>query len=111
MKEAITEDDKCLPFPESVLDNGDYYILIASGDSMIDAGIDEGDYVLVKQQKTALEGEIVVAMIDGSTTIKRIHYDNENEKYVLCPENASYSAHAYDQLEIQGVAVKVIKNL
>lgn len=111
VKEAITEDDKCLPFPESVLDNGDYYILIASGDSMIDAGIDEGDYVLVKQQKTALEGEIVVAMIDGSTTIKRIHYDDENEKYVLCPENASYSAHAYDQLEIQGVAVKVIKNL
>ena len=111
VKEAITEDDKCLPFPESVLDNGDYYILIASGDSMIDAGIDEGDYVLVKQQKTAREGEIVVAMIDGSTTIKRIHYDNENEKYVLCPENASYSAHAYDQLEIQGVAVKVIKNL
>lgn len=111
VKEAITEDDKCFPLPESVLDNGDYYMLIASGDSMIDAGIDEGDYVLVKQQKTAREGEIVVAMIDGNTTIKRIHYDDANRKYVLCPENTNYTAYAYDQLDIQGVAVKVIKTL
>ena len=111
VKEAITEDDKCFPLPESILDNGDYFILEASGDSMIGAGIDEGDYVLVKQQNTADEGEIVVAIVDGSTTIKRIHYDDANQQYVLCPENPKYAKQACDHLDIQGIAVKIIKNL
>lgn len=111
VKEAITNEDKCCPLPESILDSGDYYILEASGDSMIDAGISEGDYVLIKQQNTANEGEIVVAMIDGNTTIKRIHYDDNKKKYVLCPENAKYTCQTYDYLDIQGIAVKVIKNI
>ena len=111
IKEAITEDGKCFPLPESILDNGDYFILEASGDSMIDAGIDEGDYILVKQQNTASEGEIIVALIDGNSTIKRIHYDDVKKKYILCPENPKYANQAYDHLDIQGVAVKIIKNL
>ena len=111
VKEAITEDDKCFPLPESILDNGDYFILEASGDSMIGAGIDEGDYILVKQQNTANEGEIVVAMVDGNTTIKRIHYDNNNKKYVLCPENPKYTSQTYNHIDIQGIAVKIIKNI
>lgn len=78
---------------------------------MIGAGIDESDYVLVKQQKTANEGEIVVAMVDGNTTIKRIHYDNDNKKYVLCPENPKYLQHPYDHVDIQGVVIKVIKDV
>ena len=78
---------------------------------MIGAGIDEGDYVLVKQQNTANEGEIVVAMVDGNTTIKRIHYDNNNKKYVLCPENPKHINQIYDHLDIQGIAVKIIKNI
>lgn len=110
-KEAITENEKCLPLPESILDNGDYYILVASGDSMIDAGIEDGDYVLVKQQETACEGEIVVALIEGDTTIKRIHFDDVNKRIVLYPENSQYQPCSYKDLDIQGVAVKVIKNL
>ncbi len=111
VKEAIIDDAKCCPLPESILDSGDYFILEASGDSMIGAGIDEGDYVLVKQQNTANEGEIVVAMVDGNTTIKRIHYDGDNKKYVLCPENSKYSCIPYDQVDIQGVVTKVIKDV
>lgn len=111
IKEAITENDQCFPFPETVLDNGDYYMLVASGDSMIDAGIDDGDYVLVKQQNIANEGEIVVAMIDGDTTIKRIHYDDSNKKCVLCPENDNYLCQSYDNIDIQGVVIKVIKDV
>ncbi len=111
VKEAITENERCFPLPESILDKGDYYILVASGDSMIDVGIDDGDYILVKQQNTANEGDIIVALVDGNTTIKRIHYDDTSKKYVLCPENINYSPNAYDHLEIQGIAVKVIKNL
>lgn len=111
IKEAITESESYLPLPASILDNGNYYILIASGDSMIDAGIEDGDYVLVKQQVTAREGEIVVALIEGGTTIKRIHFDNDNKQIVLYPENSQYLPYSYKELNIQGVAVKVIKNL
>lgn len=111
IKEAITENDQCFPFPETVLDNGDYYMLVASGDSTIDAGIDDGDYVLVKQQNIANEGEIVVAMTDGDTTIKRIHYDDSNKKCVLCPENQNYLCQSYDNIDIQGVVIKVIKDV
>lgn len=110
-KEAITNEDKCFPLPESILDNGNYYVLEASGDSMVGIGIDDGDYILVKQKNTASEGDIIVAMIDGDTTIKRIHYDNDNRKYVLRPENPKYSSMTYDYLDIQGVVVKVIKDI
>lgn len=111
IKEAIANEDKCFPFPESILDNGEYFILEASGDSMVGVGIVDGDYVLVKQKNTANDGEIVVAMVDGNTTIKRIHYDNDNRKYILCPENTKYSCIAYDHVDIQGVVVKVIKDI
>lgn len=107
--EAITESEACLPLPESILDNGDYYILVASGDSMVGAGIEDGDYVLIKQQTIANEGEIVVALVEGNTTIKRIHFDDN--KIVLYPENNQYKPCSYTELDIQGVAVKVIKNL
>lgn len=111
LKEAITDSDKCFPMPESVLPNGDYYILQASGDSMIDAGIEDGDDILIRQQNVANEGDIVVAYIDGETTIKRIHFDDANQLVVLLPENDQYEPQAYKQIEIQGVAVKVMKSL
>lgn len=111
VKEAITENERCFPLPESILDKGNYYILVASGDSMIDIGIDDGDYILVKQQNTANEGDIIVALVDGNTTIKRIHYDILNKKYVLRPENSKYSEQIFDSLDIQGLAVKIIKNI
>ena len=111
VKEAITESETCMPLPTSILDNGDYFILIASGDSMIDAGIEDGDHVLVKRQVTACEGEIVVALIDGGTTIKRLHFDNDRKLLVLYPENSQYQPCSYKTLDIQGVAVRVIKAL
>lgn len=111
VKEAITENERCFPLPESILDKGDYYILVASGDSMIDAGIDDGDYILVKQQNTANEGDIIVAFVDGNTTIKRIHFDASNKKIVLRPENSKYSNQIFDSVDIQGLAVKIVKNI
>ena len=111
LKEAIADSDKCFPMPESVLPNGDYYILQASGDSMIDAGIEDGDDILIRQQNIANEGDIVVAYIDGETTIKRIHFDDTNQQVVLRPENAQYEPKAYKHIEIQGVAIKVLKSL
>lgn len=111
LKEAITDSEKCFPMPESVLPNGDYYILQASGDSMIDAGIEDGDDILIRQQNVANEGDIVVAYIDGETTIKRIHFDDANQRIVLRPENDQYEPKSYKQIEIQGVAIKILKSL
>ena len=111
VQEAITDDDKCCPLPKSILDNGDYFILEASGDSMIDAGIDEGDYILVKQQNTANEGEIVVALVDGNSTIKRIHYDIPNKKCILRSDNPGYVNGSSDHVNIQGVVKKIIKDV
>ena len=110
-KEALVDSDAYLPLPKSILDNGDYYILVASGDSMIGAGIENGDYVLVKQQTTAREGEIVVALIDGCTTLKRLHFDKYSKKIILYPENSEYEPSSYEKIEIQGIAVKVFKDL
>ena len=53
----------------------------------------------------------MVALVERETTLKRLFYDDENKKIVLHPENEKYSDVAYDELEVQGVAVHVIKNL
>lgn len=111
LKEAVEECENCFPIPESVLPNGDYYILRATGDSMINVGIEDGDEILIRQQNVANEGDIVVAYIEGETTIKRIHYDNTNQLIILKPENDQYKSQAYKEIDIQGIAIKVMKDL
>lgn len=111
LNEAYPENEEYYPIPESALGKGDYFIITASGDSMINAGINDGDYVLVRQQTTANNGDIVVALIGTETTLKRINYDNVNQKIILKPENENYHPYVYDRVDIQGVAVSVIKNL
>ena len=94
--------------PDSVVSNGNYYILAAVGDSMINAGINDGDYVLIRQQCTAEEGQIIVALMDNESTLKRFYKDEKNKRFRLHPENESYSDIYVDELIIQGVAVSVI---
>jgi len=99
-----------LDIPESFLDNGEFFILIASGDSMKNAGIDDGDSVLVKSQTYGNIGEIVVAIDDcGLTTLKRLLFDGN--RYYLHPENNNYQDIYLSEISIQGVAKKVIKEL
>lgn len=94
------------------LGKGDYFVLMAKGDSMINVGIENGDYVVVRQQTTAEEGQIVVAMVeDSECTLKRYYRDRPNKRFRLHPENDKYEDMFYDNIAIQGVAVKVIKNL
>lgn len=95
----------------TMLGNGNYFFLRASGESMINAGINDGDLVLVKQQETAMEGQIIVALIDDSTTLKRFYLDDERQQVRLHPENDTMKDMYYDNIAIQGVAVKVIKDL
>lgn len=98
-------------FSKDLLGTGKFFILRAKGDSMINAGINDGDLVIVKQQETAQAGQIVVALIDNEATLKRYYQDNKRKKIRLHPENDEMEDMFFDRIEIQGVAVKVLKDL
>ena len=97
--------------PESFVGKGKFYLLKASGNSMIRAGINDGDLVLIRQQQTADIGDIVVALVDNEVTLKRLQFDDERKSYYLHPENGRMRDIYVDELQVQGVAVKVIKDL
>jgi repressor LexA len=79
---------------------------------MIEAGIEDGDLVVVRKQKEANEGQIVVALLeDGSTTLKRLYLDKGNKCVRLHPENKNMSDIVIANCSIQGVAVKIMKDL
>lgn len=114
---AIEEVEEYIPINVGMLGYGDYFGLIARGDSMIDAGINDGDTVYVRKQNTAIDGEIVVAMVedefsDGwSATLKRFYRDIKNSRYILHPENSRLEDIIVDKVHVVGVAVRVLKNL
>lgn len=100
-----------LTISASFLGTGEYFALRAKGNSMINAGIHDGDYVIIRKQNYANEGQIVVALIDDDATLKRYYLDRENKRIRLHPENNRMKDMFYDEISIQGVAVKVIKDL
>jgi len=97
--------------PISLFGQGDFYILRANGDSMVEAGIDSGDLVLIRQQCTANEGQIVVALIEDEATLKRYYPEPKMHRVRLHPENSEMDDIYVDGCIIQGVAVKVLKDL
>lgn len=100
-----------ISFPRALLGNGEFFILRANGESMIDAGIDDGDLVIIRKQETAEEGDIIVALINDEATLKRFYRDKKRKKIRLHPENAKLEDMYFDNIAIQGVAIKVIKDL
>ena len=78
---------------------------------MIEAGIDDGDLLVVRQQNHAARGDIIVALADGKNTLKRYFPEPENKRIRLHPENSQMEDFYVSELYIQGVATKVIKNL
>ena len=78
---------------------------------MIEAGIDDGDMIIIKQQETARKGDIVVALAGGQSTLKRYMPDPSIKKIRLHPENSSMQDIIVDNCQVQGVAIKVIKSL
>ena len=100
-----------ISFPRALLGNGEFFILRANGESMIDAGIDDGDLVIIRKQETAEEGQIIVALINDEATLKRFYTDKKRKKIRLHPENAKLEDMYFDNIAIQGVAVKAIKDL
>lgn len=103
--------EEYVSLPESLFGKGEFYILRAKGDSMIEVGIDDGDLVVIKAQSYARNGEIVVALIDDEATLKRFYKEEKINKVRLHPENSKMEDIIVDNCIIQGVAVKVIKDL
>lgn len=97
--------------PTSIFGDGELYIIRTTGDSMVNAGIESGDLVVVRKQETADLGDIVVALHDNANTLKRLGFDPERQSYMLIPENDTMEPIHVDELSIQGVARFVIKSL
>ena len=108
---AVENIEKYIPMPRGMLGNGKYHILVARGDSMVNAGIEDGDYVIIKEQDYASEGQIIVALVEHEATLKRYYIDRKLRKIRLHPENEKYEDMLYDNIRIQGIAVKIIKDI
>ena len=97
------ETGAMLPVPAALLGAGEHYALEVSGDSMIEAGILDGDYALIRRTDTARDGEIVVALVRGEeATLKYLR--RENGRVRLDPANAAYDPQIYrpDEVVVQG---------
>ena len=97
------ETSATLPVPAALLGAGEHYALEVSGDSMIEAGIFDGDYALVRKTDAARDGEIVVALVRGEeATLKYLH--REKGMIRLDPANAAYDPQFYrpDEVTVQG---------
>jgi len=97
------EGQSTLPVPAALLGSGEHYALEVSGDSMIDAGILDGDFALVKRTSNARDGEIVVALVRGEeATLKYLR--REGSMVRLDPANSAYEPQVYgpDEVEVQG---------
>ena len=105
---AIENIDEYLTLPQSVLGQGKMFSLKVEGESMIDAGILDGDIVVLRQQDTAENGEIVVAMTDeNEATLKRIYY--EPDRVRLQPENPTMAPIYVDNVTVLGKLVALIR--
>ncbi|MGB3472000.1 MAG: transcriptional repressor LexA [Erythrobacter sp.] len=94
------EGQTSLPVPAALLGPGEHYALEVSGDSMIEAGIFDGDFALVRRTDDARDGEIVVALVNGEeATLKYLHKDGG--KVRLDPANSAYDAQVYGAGEVQ----------
>lgn len=97
------EDHQSLPVPAALLGPGEHYALEVSGDSMMDAGIFDGDYALIRRTDSARDGEIVVALVNNEeATLKYLHRDSGMVR--LDPANAAYEPQVYNpaQVQVQG---------
>ncbi|MFH1512027.1 MAG: transcriptional repressor LexA [Bacillota bacterium] len=99
--------EEYISIPNVLLGDGEHYILGVRGDSMINAGIMDGDFVVVKKQQDANNGDIVVAMIDDDATVKRFFRDGNQIR--LQPENQSMAPILCKQVTILGKVVSLYR--
>ncbi|MER5638671.1 transcriptional repressor LexA [Kitasatospora sp. NPDC002227] len=107
LAEQTVED--VFPLPRQLVGDGELFALTVRGDSMVDAAICDGDYVAVRRQPVAENGDIVAAMIDGEATVKRLK--REDGRIWLMPHNPAYDPIPGDNATILGKVVAVMRRL
>jgi len=109
--EAIQNEVTRIPLPSNIEKNGEYFGLKVQGDSMIEAGINDGDTVIVKKTETAENGKIVVALIDDhEAMLKRIR--RKGKTVALESANRNYETKIFgpDRVKVQGILVSLYRN-
>ncbi|MFC4858504.1 transcriptional repressor LexA [Actinophytocola glycyrrhizae] len=107
LAEEAVED--VFPLPKEIVGEGSLFLLRVAGDSMVDAAITDGDWVVVRQQPTADNGEIVAAMIEGEATVKT--FKRKDDHVWLMPHNEAYEPIPGDEATILGKVVAVLRRL
>ncbi len=108
----ITADqmvEEIVPLPRQLVGKGELFMLTVVGDSMIDAAICDGDWVVVRQQNTAENGEIVAAMLDNEATVK-VFKQRDGHTWLL-PQNSAYEPILGDQATVLGKVVAVLRSV
>jgi len=108
--EALANPSEHIGVPPSLLGRGDHFALTIEGDSMIDAGILDGDTVIIQRGDTAENGTIVVALVDDEeATLKRLR--RKGESIALEPANPSYETRIFgpDRVQVQGKLVGLLR--
>lgn len=109
--EAIADETQTISIPYEMVSRGQFYALTIEGDSMIEAGILDGDTAIIKKADTANNGEIVVALIDNEEATLKILQRKENQIW-LVPCNKDYQTRKLDskRVKVQGILSSIIRN-
>ena len=106
---AEQQVEEIFPLPRQLVGKGELFMLKVSGESMIDAAICDGDWVVVRAQHTADNGEIVAAMLDGEATVK-VFRQRDGHTWLL-PRNTAFEPILGDQAEVLGKVVAVLRSV
>jgi repressor LexA len=106
---AEQDVEEIVPLPESLVGSGDLFMLKVVGDSMVNAAICDGDYVVIRSQKDCNKGEIVAAMIDGEATVKT--FSRKDGHIWLLPANDDFEPINGDNCEILGKVTAVLRSV
>lgn len=101
--------EEYVSLPNGMVGEGEHFILLVRGESMIDAGILDGDHIVVRKQCEASNGDIVVALLDDSATVKR--FFKEEGHYRLQPENAAMDPIIVDEVTVLGRVVSLYRSI
>jgi repressor LexA len=104
---AVENIEEYFPLPKDFAQYEDVFMLKIHGESMIEAGIFDGDLVLVRKENSAKNGDIVVAMIGDESTVKR--YYKEGSRYRLQPENSTMDPIYVNELSILGIVIGLVR--
>ncbi|MEN6372868.1 MAG: transcriptional repressor LexA [Armatimonadota bacterium] len=106
---AVEDIIDTYPVPQEFLSGADGFMLKVRGESMIEDGINDGDYVVVRRQQTANNGETVVALVDNEATVKRFYL--EDGRIRLQPANSTMEPMYFPQVDIVGKVVGLVRRM